>query len=119
MVCGMTAQMEGTLMGPSHYSTLAHRYWQTYLPSQLATIPEADRDLYFRTLGEQVAQRVEEEMQEIWMNSTSPEDSPEVRAQRGQMAQLRARELVLEEMVYLPKEPGTEDRELPRPQSTR
>ncbi|MDQ1294769.1 MAG: hypothetical protein QG608_2654, partial [Actinomycetota bacterium] len=65
-------------------------------------------------LGEQVAERVEELTEENFAASLHPDDDPRTRAQRGLMAMLRAREEAMDELVYLPKEPGTEAREMPR-----
>jgi hypothetical protein len=101
-------------MQPSDYATLAWRYWRTYLPGQLARLPEADREAFFSGLGQEVADRVEELTEENLTASLRPDDGPQARAERGLMAMLRAREQALEELVYLPKEPGTEDREMPR-----
>jgi hypothetical protein len=100
-------------MQPEDYATIALRYWTTYLPSQLATIPEPDRTTFFADLGRRVDELVEDLTEENLEGTLSPTDPPDLRPQRGRMAHERARETALAELVYLPKEPGTEDRELP------
>lgn len=101
-------------MQASGYAMVAWRYWQTYLPGRLARLPLEDREGFFAELGEQVAERVEELTEENLAASLRPQDDPRTRAQRGLMAMLRAREEAMDELVYLPKEPGTEAREMPR-----
>lgn len=97
----------------SRYANLAARYWATYLPSRLETIPEAERAAFFADLGRQVDEMVTYLAEDNLRVSSRPQDPPELRQRRERMAHLRAEEEALAELVYLPKERGTQSRETP------
>jgi hypothetical protein len=92
-------------VSPTLFAQLATRYWQTYRPSALAQIPAPDRPRFFADLGQQVSDQVEELIDQIMSESPSTSEAT---------ARSRAEDLVLDELIYLPKEPGTENREIPR-----
>ena len=100
-------------MGPTAFTQLAERYWRTYRPSALARIPEQERAPFFEAIGQETHQLAEDLTWQILDQASTGQD-PETIAARGQMARLRAEEQALNELVYLEKEPGTEDREMPR-----
>jgi hypothetical protein len=91
------------------YATLARRYWETYLPQQTATL--ADPDSFFLNLEQQVKDRIQGEVDDA--EPTLPtSDDPLVKA-GARRAAIRAAEAdALNDLVYLPPEPGTEHLEL-------
>jgi hypothetical protein len=95
------------------YASVAARYWATYLPSRLATIPDAERRAFFEDLGRQVAEMVDYLAEDNLRASSRPHDPPELTRRRATMARMRAEEEALAELVYLPKETGTRAREMP------
>lgn len=98
------------------YASLAERYWRTYRPSAYARIAPQERAGFFQDLARQVAELVEILAEDNLRVASRPIDRPEQTARRAAMARLRAEEEALRELVYLDKEPGTEDREMPRAQ---
>jgi len=103
-------------MSRSRYVSLARRYWETYLPSRVAAIPQTDRTEFFRSLGRQVAREVEELTPSLAGQDPDNEQYLE-KVGRLRNAEMRAEEQALAELVYLEKEPGTEDLELPQEQT--
>lgn len=97
----------------SQYESLIRRYWETYLPSEVARMAPADRAPFFKALAVDVEEAIEDATAENLAAATRPGDDATMRARREENAKARAREEVLAEMVYLPKEPGTTHREMP------
>lgn len=95
------------------YASMASRYWATYLPSRLETIPAPERQDFFTDLGRQVAEMVDYLAKDNLRASSRPSDPPELTQRRARMAQMRAEQEALAELVYLPKETGTLAREMP------
>jgi hypothetical protein len=95
------------------YASVASRYWATYLPSRLETIPVPERRAFFEDLGRQVAEMVDYLAADNLRASSRPHDPPELTRRRATMARMRAEEEALAELVYLPKERGTLGRETP------
>jgi hypothetical protein len=96
----------------NRYGRKAEAYYRTYLPNRLAEIPAAQVEEFFTELGEQVESQIEQLAEDL----TGPDPVEEDylgKVGRLRNAQMRAEEMVLAEMVFLPKEPGTEDREMP------
>lgn len=95
----------------NEYGKTAMRHWETYRPNALAELENPTQ--YFEDLGRQVAARIAD----LWPSLAEPQEgeSLDFRATMGrnQMAQQQAREIVMQEMVFLPAEPGLEDAELP------
>jgi hypothetical protein len=92
-------------MGPTQFAQTAARYWWTYRPSALAQIPEQDREEFFARVGQEAADLAEELTWQI------KDESPRL---TDAAARLRAEDEALRELIYLEKEPGTQDREMPR-----
>ncbi|MDR7254926.1 hypothetical protein J2X46_003928 [Nocardioides sp. BE266] len=95
------------------YASTALRYWTTYLPSRLGTIPVNERQAFFEDLGRQVAEMVDYLAADNLRASSRPHDPPELTRRRATMARMRAEDEALAELVYLPKEKGTRGRETP------
>lgn len=89
------------------YASRAKAYWQTYLPSQFATIEDPEQ--FFLSLGQQVMEQVVEAGQSVRLPST-PDSRQLVAARQGAM--LQAEEIAMADLVFLPPEPGTEERRL-------
>src|ERR1700683_2582909 len=82
---------------------MAERHWAQWLPQRDATISEPDR--YFSTLGQEVAQQIEELTLEL-AGDDQPGEEYLAKAGRLTAARSRAEEIVLPERV-LPA-PGAE-----------
>lgn len=109
----MSQQTSSEVAHVMEYATTASRYWATYLPSRLLTIPAPDRQSFFEDLGRQVAEMVDYLAADNLRASSRPSDPPELARRRATMARMRAEEEALAELVYLPKETGTRGRETP------
>lgn len=95
-------------MSASRYARIAEGYWTTYLPSRVAKLPDPAR--FFARLGADVAEQVRSLEEDLTPPST---DSFLANLGALEAARRSAEEIALAEMVYLPMEPGTEDREPP------
>lgn len=95
----------------NRYGSLALRYAQTYLPSQVAQL--SDPQQHYSDLGDEVAQEVDRLTEEMLPGVGDRTLSAPERIQETRAARKQAEEQVLAEMVLLPPEPGTESRELP------
>lgn len=109
----MSQQPETGVEPRMQYASTASRYWTTYLPRRLETIPVSERRAFFEDLGRQVAEMVDYLATDNLRASSRPYDPPELTRRRATMARMRAEEEALAELVYLPKERGTLDREMP------
>jgi hypothetical protein len=110
---GSTGTSTGREPVVNRYGRTAMAYYQTYLPSRLEQIPSGQVEEFFTQLG----QRVEEKIQVQIPGLAGPDPVEEdylAKVGRLANARMQAEELVLAEMVYLPKEPGTENREMPQ-----
>ncbi len=97
------------------YAAIAEKHWRTYLPSDWAAIPEAEREEFFLDQGRLVAEAVQY-LAEGNADASSPgtPEEPQARARREEMALVRAEREALDELVFeLTPEPGTEGREVP------
>jgi hypothetical protein len=88
-------------------------YYQTYLPSRLEQIPPGQVEMFFTKLGQQVEEEIEVQMPGL-AGPDPMEEEYLTKVGRLTNARMRAEELVLAEMVFLPKEPGTEDLDMPQ-----
>jgi hypothetical protein len=100
------------------YGERAKAYWTTYRPEALTAIPETEREAFFTRIGE----AVETEIGETFLDRVpdpEPGEELDARERNGQiqMAKLMAREAAMNEMVYLAKEPGTEQMDMPMTRS--
>ena len=96
----------------NRYGRTAQAYWETYLPSRVAAIPRAEREAFFSQLGRDV----EEQVVTLQPQLAGPDPAGEgflEKVGRLNNARSRAEEMVMADLVYLPPEPGTEDREPP------
>lgn len=96
------------------YARIAETYYRTYLPSQYAKIEPGQREAFFQSLAAQVQDQVGYLTEDNLRAASRPDDSPLARTRKENMAALKAEEEALAELVYLPPEPGTQDRQLPR-----
>ena len=62
------------------YASMAARYWATYLPSRLETIPVDQRQEFFTDLGRQVAEMVDYLAKDNLRASSRPHDPTELTA---------------------------------------
>lgn len=109
----MSQQISNEVEAGMGYASVAARYWSTYLPSRLETIPVPERRAFFEDLGRQVAEMVDYLAADNLRASSRPHDPAELTRRRATMARMRAEEEALTELVYLPKERGTLARETP------
>ena len=93
------------------YARTARNYWETYLPSQVAEL--TDPTVFFDDLGMQVQEQVEQTMSELMRPQAGRPLTPLERVGEALAAKRQAEELAMSDLVYLPKEPGTERREVP------
>lgn len=109
----MNPQTSNEVAPTMQYASIASRYWTTYLPSRVATIPTLERRAFFEDLGRQVAELVDYLAADNLRASSRPHDPPELTRRRETMARMRAEEEALADLVYLPKERGTLEAETP------
>ncbi len=91
------------LVSPSRYATMARRHYEMWLGDQLSLIPESERDSFYSTLGDQIAEQVES----VEMALRGPDPAGESfmeRLGRFNMAHLQAEEMALAEMLPAPEE---------------
>jgi hypothetical protein len=92
----------------NQYGALAERHWRQWLPNRCRTI--ADPHSFFSTLGEEVAQEIEDLSLQLAGDDPPGEDYL-AKLGRLNMARLRAEETVLRERVLLPPETEAQDQE--------
>jgi hypothetical protein len=85
---------------------MAQRHWAQWLPQRYATI--SDPDSYFSTLGQEVAQQIEDLTAEL-AGDDQPGEEYLAKAGRLTAARSRAEEIVLPERVLLAPEPETSE----------
>jgi len=90
----------------NRYGLMAQRHWAQWLPQRYATISEPDS--YFSTLGQEVAQRIEELTLEL-AGDDRPGEEYLAKAGRLTAARSRAEEIVLPERVLLAPEPESSE----------
>jgi hypothetical protein len=92
----------------SRHGRLALEYWETYRPQALAELGSPqEQERFFLALDARVSDRISTLAGELLEQVPIQERGQARRAVRSQ-----AQEIVYDEEVYLPKEPGTEHREL-------
>ncbi|MGC5401717.1 hypothetical protein ACPXCP_39010 [Streptomyces sp. DT20] len=92
----------------SRHGRLAKEYWETYRPRALEGLgtPEEQETYFVRMdlrLTEQIGSVAQQMLQEV------PGDE---RAAARKAVRAQAQELIYDQEVFLPKEPGTEHREM-------
>jgi hypothetical protein len=81
-------------------ATVRERY-ERWLPERLPEIPESERDSFYSTLAEEIAERVQS--LELSLRGTAPEgESFMARLGRFNMARLQAKEMALAELLPQP-----------------
>ena len=90
----------------NRYGLMAQRHWEQWLPQRYATIGEPDS--YFSTLGQEVAQQIEELTLDL-AGDDRPGEEYLAKAGRLTAARSRAEEIVLPERVLLAPEPETSE----------
>jgi hypothetical protein len=90
----------------NRYGLMAQRHWAHWLPQRYAMISEPDS--YFSTLGQDVAQRIEELTLEL-AGDDQPGEEYLAKAGRLTAARSRAEQIVLPERVLLAPEPETSE----------
>ena len=90
----------------NQYAAMAERHWRRWLPGRVAAMD--DPTSFFSTLGEEVAERIEDLTGDL-AGDDPPGETYMEKVGRLNMARLRAEEMVLPETVLLPPEPGTEE----------
>ena len=90
----------------NRYGLMAQRHWAQWLPQRYATISEPDS--YFSTLGQEVAQQIEELTLDL-AGDDQPGEEYLAKAGRLTAARSRAEEIVLPERVLLAPEPETSE----------
>lgn len=96
----------------NRFGRIAKAYWETYLPSRVAAIPQSQREAFFTDLGCQV----EDEVVTLSVTMAGPDPAGEgylEKVGRLSNARLRAEQVAMADLVYLRPEPGTEDLEPP------
>jgi hypothetical protein len=88
----------------NRYGLMAQRHWAQWLPQRYATISEPDS--YFSTLGQEVAQQIEELTLEL-AGDDQPGEEYLAKAGRLTAARSRAEEIVLPQRVLLAPDPET------------
>lgn len=88
----------------NRYGLMAQRHWAQWLPQRYATISEPDS--YFSTLGQEVAQQIEDLTLEL-AGDDQPGEEYLAKAGRLTAARSRAEEIVLPERVLAAPEPQT------------
>ena len=98
----------------NRYGLMAQRHWAQWLPQRYATISEPDS--YFSTLGREAETQIEELTLEL-AGDDQPGEGYLGKAGRLGEARHRAEQIVLNEEILLPPEPGVdeEDRSEPGP----
>ena len=83
--------------------------YERWLPERLAEIPESERDSFYSTLAEEIAERVQN--LELALRGPDPKDEPFMkRLGRFNMARLQAIEMALAELLPAPEpKEGPED----------
>ena len=90
----------------NRYGLMAQRHWEQWLPQRYATISEPDS--YFSTLGQEVAQQIEELTLDL-AGDDQPGEEYLAKAGRLTAARSRAEEIVMPERVLLAPEPESSE----------
>lgn len=90
------------------HGRMAWEYWRTYRPNALAELGGSEeQERFFNALGLRVLERIGDLSDDLLEQVPAQQRALQRTAVRQQ-----AVEVVYEEEIYLPKEPGTEHREL-------
>lgn len=92
----------------NRHGLLAQEYWETYRPAALAELGSAqEQGEFFRGLGMRVMEEIGQTADDLLLQLPA-----EQRAAARANVKAQAEEMVYAEQIWLPKEPGTEHREM-------
>jgi len=105
----MSNEMTGLEALSLDFTAQVRERYERWLPERLAEIPESERDSFYSTLAEEIAERVQR--LELALRGLDPEDEPFMkRVGRFNMARLQAIEMALAELLPAPEpQEGPED----------
>ena len=97
----MSNEMTGLEALSLDFTAQVRERYERWLPERLAEIPESERDSFYSTLAEEIAERVQS--LELALRGPGPEDEPFMkRLGRFNMARLQAIEVALAELLPVP-----------------
>ncbi len=88
----------------NQYGEMARRHWARWLPGRFAAIQ--DPEMFFTGLGDETEQRITALAWELTGDDPPGEGYLDKAGRLGE-ARHRAEQIVLDEMILLPPEPGT------------
>jgi hypothetical protein len=88
----------------NQYGEMARRHWARWLPERFAAIENPER--FFTSLGDEAEQRITTLAWELAGDDPPGEGYPDKAGRLGE-ARHRAEQIVLDEMILPPPEPGT------------
>ena len=98
----MSNEMTGLEALSLDFTAQVRERYERWLPERLAEIPESERDSFYSTLAEEIAERVQS--LELALRGPDPEDEPFMkRLGRFNMARLQAIEMALAELLPAPE----------------
>jgi hypothetical protein len=98
----MSNEMTGLEALSLDFTAQVRERYERWLPERLAEIPESERDSFYSTLAEEIAERVQN--LELALRGPDPEDEPFMRRfGRFNMARLQAIEMALAELLPAPE----------------
>ena len=101
----MSNEMTGLEALSLDFTAQVRERYERWLPERLAEIPESERDSFYSTLAEEIAERVQS--LELALRGPDPEDEPFMkRVGRFNMARLQAIEMALAELLPAPEPEG-------------
>lgn len=99
-------------MAVNKLGRIAEKHWRTYRPKAYAELgTDEEKETFFATLGILADQEIADRAEQILKQQTSEKFVDRVAARTQARAQ--AREIVMDERIFLPAEPGMENAELP------
>ena len=96
------------------YEDLVRTYWKTYRPAEVARMGSSGLEAFVEEKAEEIEEALQDRAEEL---APPLRDGMPLMERVGEMKQARfeARSEVLQELVYgVPKEPGTEMKDMPR-----
>jgi hypothetical protein len=101
LIVVMSNEMTGLEALSLDFTAQVRERYERWLPERLAEIPESERDSFYSTLAEEIAERVQS--LELTLRGEGPEDEPFMkRVGRFNMARLQAIEMALAELLPVP-----------------
>ena len=98
----MSNEMTGLEALSLDFTAQVRERYERWLPERLAEVPESERDSFYSTLAEEIAERVQS--LELALRGQDPEDEPFMkRVGRFNMARLQAIEMAQAELLPAPE----------------